>query len=230
LHASALKVDETLYQHIEPASVGNRMRMLISEASGRANVEMKARELKLDLSAPGGVERVVDAVKSREATGYSYEAADASFELLASDVSGTLVKPFEVAKWRVVTHGDAGDNNSEATVTLVVNDERLARVGEGNGPLDALGDGLRQGLVGAFPCVKAYELVDYRVRILDTGRGTNATVRVLIDTTDGERRWTTVGVGTNVIEASWEALADAYLFGLVKGYGAPLGDPVEHKG
>ncbi|MCL2782822.1 MAG: citramalate synthase, partial [Propionibacteriaceae bacterium] len=167
LHASALKVDENLYQHIEPASVGNRMRMLISEASGRANVEIKARELKLDLSAPGQVEHVVEAVKSRESMGYSYEAADASFELLTRDVAGTLVKPFEVAKWRVVTLGDEGENNSEATVTLVMDGERLARVGEGNGPVDALGDGLRQGLMGTFPSVKTYELVDYRVRILD---------------------------------------------------------------
>ena len=218
LHASALKVDQSLYQHIEPESVGNRMRMLISDASGRANVEIKARELGLDLSGDGVVASVVAAVKQRESVGYSYEAADASFELLSLDAAGALVKPFEVSRWRVLTD-DA--NVAEATVTLRVGGERLVRVGEGNGPVDALGDGLRQGLAASFPDVAGYELVDYRVRILDTGHGTDATVRVLIDTTDGgDRRWTTVGVGTNVIEASWEALSDAYLYGLVKGYGA----------
>jgi len=207
-----------LYQHIEPESVGNRMRMLISDASGRANVEIKARELGLDLSGDGVVASVVAAVKQRESVGYSYEAADASFELLSLDAAGALVKPFEVSRWRVLTD-DA--NVAEATVTLRVGGERLVRVGEGNGPVDALGDGLRQGLAASFPDVAGYELVDYRVRILDTGHGTDATVRVLIDTTDGgDRRWTTVGVGTNVIEASWEALSDAYLYGLVKGYGA----------
>jgi len=219
LHASALKVSQDLYQHVTPEAVGNRMRMLISEASGRANVEIKARELGLDLTGDKHVEQVVNAVKQREALGYSYEAADASFELLAYDVTGRLTRPFDVAKWRVVTTGDQADNNSEATVTLLVGDQKVARVGEGNGPVDALGSGLSQGLQAAFPAVETYELVDYRVRILDTGRGTDATVRVLIDTTDGDHRWTTVGVGTNVIEASWEALADSYLFGLLKGYG-----------
>ena len=220
LHASALKVDENLYQHITPEAVGNRMRMLISEASGRANVEIKARELHLDLSGDGVVGAVVDAVKQRESVGYSYEAADASFELLSLDVAGRLDKPFEVDRWRVLTVGGDEANTSEATITLRVGGERLVRVGEGNGPVDTLGDGLMQGLQASFPVVAKYELVDYRVRILDTGRGTDATVRVLIDTTDGgDRRWTTVGVGTNVIDASWEALADAYLYGLVKGYG-----------
>jgi len=220
LHASALKVDESLYQHVTPESVGNQMRMLISDASGKANVELKARELGLDVSGDGVVESIVEAVKARESAGYSYEAADASFELLAMDVAGRLHKPFSVTRWRVVTLGDEDVNSSEAQITMLVDGERLVRVGEGNGPVDALGDGLRQGLLAGFPAVESFELVDYRVRILDTGRGTDATVRVLIDTTDGaSRRWTTVGVGTNVIEASWEALADSYLYGLIKGYG-----------
>jgi len=219
LHASALKVDENLYQHIVPEAVGNRMRMLISEASGRANVEIKARELDLDLSGDGVVNAVVAVVKQRESLGYSYEAADASFELLARDAAGTLDKPFEVDRWRVLTTGGE-EEDAEATITLRVAGERLVRVGEGNGPVDALGDGLMQGLLSSYPEVAAFELVDYRVRILDTGRGTDATVRVLIDTTDGgDQRWTTVGVGTNVIDASWEALSDAYLYGLIKGYG-----------
>ena len=222
LHASAVKVDESLYQHVSPEAVGNRMRMLISDASGRANVELKSRELGLDLSTPGVVEGVVETVKAREAAGYSYEAADASFELLARDVAGQLAKPFEVVRWRVVTLGDEHVNSSEATVTMVIAGERVARVGEGNGPVDSLGDGLRQALSARYPTVDSFELVDYRVRILDTGRGTDATVRVWIDTVDGsDHRWTTVGVGTNVIEASWEALSDAYLFGIVKGYGSP---------
>ena len=219
LHASALKENENLYQHVAPESVGNQMRMLISDASGRANVELKARELGIDVSGDGVVQSIVTTVKSREAVGYSYEAADASFELLARDASGQLDKPFEVQRWRVFTDGGAEANTSEATITMIVNGERIVRVGEGNGPVDALGDGLRQALAGHFPSATGYELVDYRVRILDTGRGTDATVRVWIDTIAGDRRWTTVGVGTNVIDASWEALSDAYLYGLVKGFG-----------
>jgi len=221
LHASALKVDENLYQHVAPEAVGNQMRMLISDASGKANVELKARELGVDVSGEGVVGDIVETVKAREAAGYSYEAADASFELLAADVAGHLRKPFEVTRWRAVTMGDDDVDSSEAQITLMVGDDRIVRVGEGNGPLDALADGLRQGLAASFPAVEKYELVDYRVRILDTGRGTDATVRVLIDTIDdASNRWTTVGVGTNVVSASWEALADAYLYGLVKGFGA----------
>src|SRR5699024_6949929 len=136
--------------------------------------------------------------------------------LLLRDTLEQLDKPFSVINWRVLTHaGRNGDADTEATVKLEAKGDVQAFVGEGNGPVDALDHALRRALEPAFPAVMHYDLTDYRVRIIDSGHGTDASVRVLIDTRDGEHTWTTVGVGTNVIEASWEALSDAYLYGLV---------------
>lgn len=221
LHASAIKVNEDLYQHTRPDYVGNDMRMLISNMAGRASVQIKGGQLGLDLTDREMAGRITDAIKEREAQGYSYEAADASFELLVRSMTGQLELPFELIGWRVFTEeivNRTNGDNSEATVKLVAKGQRQSVIGEGNGPVNALGDALIKALSPAYPQVADYELTDYRVRILDEGRGTDATVRVLIDTSDGEQGWTTVGVGTNVIEASWEALSDAYLYGLVKGY------------
>jgi len=216
LHASAIRVDPMLYQHVDPAVVGNDMRTLVSDMAGRANIQLKGEELGYDLSDRDVAAQVTDAIKEREARGYSYEAADASFELLLRDVTGQLPRPFEVQRWRVNTHSNGTDEtDTEATVKLSAKAIERLFVGEGNGPVNALDHALRRALADAYPQVLAYDLTDYRVRILDEGHGTDATVRVLIDTTDGERSWTTVGVGENVIEASWEALSDAYLYGLI---------------
>lgn len=219
LHASAIRVDPMLYQHIDPALVGNDMRTLVSDMAGRANIQLKGEELGFDLSDRELAAAVTDVVKGREARGYSYEAADASFELLLRDHCGLLSElPFAVTTWRVYTHSaEDAAADTEATVKLTAKGVEQLYVGEGNGPVNALDHALRRALLEAFPQVTAYELTDYRVRILDQGHGTEATVRVLIDTTDGQRNWTTVGVGENVIEASWEALSDAYLYGLITG-------------
>ncbi len=223
LHASAIKVNEDLYQHTQPELVGNDMRMLISNMSGRASVQIKAAQLGLEITDRELAGQVTDMIKQREADGYSYEAADASFELLVRSMTSQLTEPFELISWRVLTEENTDEgvprDSSEATVKLVAKGERQLVIGEGNGPVNALGQGIVKALTPAYPQVAGYELVDYRVRILDEVRGTDATVRVLIDTSDGVHGWTTVGVGTNVIEASWEALADAYTYGLVKGYG-----------
>ncbi|SER63452.1 2-isopropylmalate synthase [Propionibacterium cyclohexanicum] len=228
LHASALKVNDGLYQHVQPAAVGNDMRMLISEMAGRANIQIKGEQLGLDLSDRELAGRVADAVKQREARGYAYEAADASFELLVRRMAGTGDDaPFEVISWRVFTEqgvmpADDPDHSvaaSEATVKLAAKGTRQLYVGEGNGPVNALDQALSRALSPVYPQVRQFELTDYRVRILDRGHGTDATVRVQIDTTCEEITWTTVGVGENVIEASWEALTEAYLFGLTKRYG-----------
>lgn len=216
LHASAIRIDPMLYQHIDPAVVGNDMRTLVSDMAGRANIQLKGEELGYDLSDRDLAAQVTDVVKARESKGYSYEAADASFELLLRDTLGRLVLPFQVHNWRVYTHSsEHTDTDTEATVKLSAKGVEQLYVGEGNGPVNALDHALRRALAAAYPQVSAYDLTDYRVRILDQGHGTDATVRVLIDTTDGERSWTTVGVGENVIEASWEALSDAYVFGLI---------------
>ncbi|HBX81114.1 MAG: citramalate synthase [Propionibacteriaceae bacterium] len=219
LHASAIKVDANLYQHIDPALVGNDMRMLVSDMAGRANIQIKGNELGYDLSDRTMAARITDKVKEREMQGYSYESADASFELLLREELGVLEDLFEVTAWRVLTGHEAGpEGDSEATVKLRArgDDGISAWVGEGHGPLNALDVALRRGLSPTFPTVSDFELADYRVRLLDQGHGTDAIVRTLIDTTDGVHTWTTVGVGTNVIEASYEALYDAYRWGLLK--------------
>ena len=212
LHASAIRVDPDLYQHTTPELVGNGMRMLISDMSGRANIQIKGEQLGHDLSDRALAARITDTIKQREAAGYSYEAADASFDLLLREELGQVGDAFGVTAWRVFTDQH---ESSEAVVRVSIDGEPARPyVGEGNGPVNALDQALRAALTASFPVVSDFELVDYRVRILDQGHGTDAIVRVLIDTRLSDATWTTVGVGGNVIEASWEALADAFQYGL----------------
>ncbi|MGZ5400129.1 MAG: citramalate synthase, partial [Nocardioides sp.] len=217
LHASAIKVDPNLYQHMDPTGVGNDMRLLVSDMAGRASIELKGRELGFDLSGDRDlVTRVTDRVKAMESRGYTFEAADASFELLLiEEVEGTRPSYFEVESWRVITETRPGaEAISEATVKLRSHDVRYVVTGEGNGPVNALDQALREAIGQAYPEVAKFELIDYKVRILDQGHGTDAVTRVLIETSDGESSWVTVGVGANVIEASWGALVDGMTFGL----------------
>ena len=223
LHASAIKVDPNLYQHIDPVEVGNDMRMLVSDMAGRANIQIKGGQLGFDLSDRELAAKITEKVKDAEAAGYTYEAADASFELLLRRELGQLPEYFSVQSWRVFTQGHpapfdvgtGGETDTECTVRLTAKGESQRVVGEGNGPVNALDHAVRNALTPAYPVVEKFELIDYRVRILDQGHGTDATVRVLIQTTDVLRAWTTVGVGQNIVEASWEALSDAYLYGLI---------------
>lgn len=218
LHASALKVHYDLYNHTDAQLVGNDMRVLVTEMAGRASVELKGKELGYDLSQnPDAVTQVVDQVKKLEAKGWSFEAADASFELLLQNALGQDThKKFQVESWRTTTEQrEDGTVVSEATVKLHVNDERIISTGEGNGPVNALDNAFRTALVQRFPQLESLDLVDYKVRILDGGAGTGAVTRVLIETTDGSKRWNTVGVHENVIAASWLALEDAINFGLL---------------
>jgi 2-isopropylmalate synthase len=217
LHASAIKVDPNLYQHIDPALVGNDMRMLVSDMAGRANIQIKGGELGFDLSDRDLAAKITDKVKEREAAGYTYEGADASFELLLRGELDQLPEFFVARSWRVFTQsGRDGEVDTEATIQLQAGDTTTRVVGDGNGPVNALDHALRQALLPAYPEVEQFELSDYRVRILDQGHGTDATIRVLIQTTDGLHTWTTVGVGQNVIDASWEALSEAYSYGLLR--------------
>jgi 2-isopropylmalate synthase len=219
LHASAIKVDPDLYQHTDPAKVGNDMRMLVSEMAGRASVELKGRELGFDLGNDRDVvTRVTERVKEMESRGYTFEAADASFSLLLTEeVTGQRASFFDVESWRVITESRAdGEAVSESTVKLVAGGEREIVTGEGNGPVNALDHALRTAIERAYPVVNKFELVDYKVRILDQGHGTDAVIRVLIETADGEGSWVTVGVGHNIVEASWEALVDGFTFGLLR--------------
>ena len=215
LHASAIKVSPELYNHLDPAVVGNHQRILVTEMAGRASVELKSAELGVDVTGrPEVVGEVVETVKAREAVGWSYEAADASFELLVRDTMGERVEPFTVESWRTIIDSTEG-SLSEATVKLHAGGRRVISTEEGNGPVNALDRALRSALREAYPQLDRFELVDYKVRILPgAAEGTDAVTRVLITTSDGEREWTTVGVHANVIEASWLALHDAVRYGL----------------
>lgn len=219
LHASAIKVDPFLYQHMDPAGVGNDMRLLVSDMAGRASIELKGQELGVDLSGDKAlVDRVTRRVKEMESRGYTFEAADASFELLLREESeGARPSYFAVESWRVITETTPGDEAvSEATVKLRAGGARVVVTGEGNGPVNALDHALRQAIEQVYPEVGKFELIDYKVRILDQGHGTDAITRVLIETADEQGSWVTVGVGHNVIEASWEALLDGLTYGLGK--------------
>jgi 2-isopropylmalate synthase len=216
LHASAVKVDPDMYQHIDPASVGNDMRMLVSELAGRATIELKGRELGLDLSAEReALGRVVDLVKDREAAGYSYEAAEASFELLLRDEVSGPERFFTLESWRVIVEQRPdGEVVSEATVKLTTRGERHVSTAEGNGPVNALDRALREALEKSYPGLVDVSLVDFKVRILDGKQGSGAVTRVLVESSDGRARWDTIGVDQNIIAASWRALQDAVTYGL----------------
>ncbi|WP_431841375.1 citramalate synthase [Calidifontibacter indicus] len=220
LHASALRVDPDLYQHIDPALVGNSMRTLVSDMAGRASIELKGKELGYDLAdRPELLARVVERVKGLEQEGWTFDAADASFELLlVEEVDGARPRYFETESWRCITDSfsDESPALAEATVKLTAAGVRQVATGEGNGPVNALDHALRQALTGTYPDLAGFELIDFRVRILDASQGTDATTRVLLETTDGERIWSTIGVAPNMVHASWIALTDSFTYGLMK--------------
>ncbi|WBB98433.1 MULTISPECIES: citramalate synthase [unclassified Solwaraspora] len=224
LHASAIKVDPLLYNHVDPSVVGNDMRILVTEMAGRASIELKSRELGVDLAGhPDALSRVTKRVKELEAGGWSFEAADASFELLvrselAADTGAVTTRPFALESYRVlVEHREDGAVVSEATVKVRVRGERVIATAEGNGPVNALDEALRVALRSHYPDLADFRLADYKVRILEGSQGTGAITRVLVETVDGNARdWTTVGVHENVVEASWHALVDALTYGLAR--------------
>jgi 2-isopropylmalate synthase len=219
LHASAIRVDPDLYQHAEPTSVGNDMRMLVSDMAGRASIELKGRELGFDLAGDRELlTRVTDRVKRMEAEGYTFEAADASFTLLLhEEVDGARVAYGDVESWRVITESrPGGEAVSEATVKLTAGGERFVATAEGNGPVNALDHAVRKALLPVYPELARLELVDFKVRILESSHGTDAVTRVLIETSDHVSTWETVGIGANIVEASWEALVDGLTYGLLR--------------
>jgi len=222
LHASAIKVAPEMYNHLDPTTVGNYQRILVTEMAGRASVELKSRELGVEVGdRPDVVSRVVERVKAREADGWSYEAADASFELLLRDELGENSEPFTVESYRVIVERrEDATMISEATVKVFAGGHRAISTEEGNGPVNALDRALRKALERVYPRLAELELTDYKVRIMPGKHGTDAVTRVLIETSDGQREWTTVGVHANVIEASWLALHDAVRYGLLR---EPLG-------
>jgi 2-isopropylmalate synthase len=236
LHASAIARRPDAYEHIAPDLVGNGTRVVVSELAGRSTLELKARELGLSIGSEE-LSEVLDTLKRLEHGGYHFEVADGSLELLMRAAAGEEMREyFRIESFRVTTEwraapdgGDGprgatlahpwsapGELTTEATVKVHVGDTRVIATAEGNGPVNALDQALRQAVEPHFEALRGIHLTDYRVRVLDTSRGTGAVTRVLIDTSDAGGSWATIGVSENIIEASWQALVDAVVFGLVR--------------
>ena len=224
LHVSAIAKRPDAYEHVQPDTVGNGTRFVLSELAGRSTIQLKAKELGLDLDGQA-VNDVVDTLKHLEHEGYHFEVADASLELLMRRATGWEPNWFRVESFRVITDdaspltsaGEAPDGvTTEATIKVWVGEHRHIATAEGNGPVNALDLALRTALDGRFPALARLHLTDYKVRVLDTQKGTGAITRVLLDSTDGEESWTTIGVSENIIEASWQALADSIVYGLLR--------------
>ena len=219
LHASAIKVDPALYQHENPESVGNDMRMLVSEMAGRASIEIKSSQLGFDLSKEKEVvARLVERVKELESGGYTFEAADASFELLLrEELAGKKPSFFTIESWKTSVDQLAdGSVTSRAEVSIRAKGELISSSGSGNGPVNAIDRALRNGLEKLYPELAELELTDYKVRILEGRLGTGAITRVLVESSDGHGEWSTIGVHENVIAASAMALEDALTYGLIR--------------
>ncbi len=224
IHASAIMKDPATYEHVAPEAVGNRRKLLVSDQAGRSNVLAELERIGLKVNKNDQrVTRLLDEVKEREAIGYAYEAADASFELLARRMLGTVPKFFDVSYFDVKVEQRGGNGGAEVLTTAVVKvkigDEMMINAAEGNGPVNALDVALRKDLGKYQKFIEGLKLIDYRVRILNSG--TEAVTRVLIESEDetGEH-WTTIGVSPNIIDASFQALMDSIVYKLVKA-GAP---------
>ncbi|HVO70518.1 MAG TPA: citramalate synthase [Aggregatilineaceae bacterium] len=214
MHVAAIRRNIDSYQHIDPTLVGNQMRVLVSDLSGRGNMLSKAEQYGLNLS-DGEALTVVNTIKDLEHRGYVFEGAEASVAMLMRRRQPDYKPAFELVDFMVVVENRRGRGLfAEATVKVLVDGEELHTVAEGNGPVNALDRALRKALSPVYPQLTDFQLADYKVRILDGVKGTAALTRVLIDTQNGHQRWSTVGASTNIIEASWLALADSVEYGL----------------
>jgi 2-isopropylmalate synthase len=216
VHVSALERQQA-YEHINPDLVGNIQRVVVSELAGKSTIVLKARELGIDLSRqPDKVTAILNRIKGLEHVGYHFEAADGSFEILLRKSLGMYPVFFKLESFRVIMEKrEDGSIETEATIKLHVRGKRVIATAEGNGPVNALDRALRQAIGQVYPALKDIQLSDYKVRVLDEKKGTAAVTRVLIETSDGEKTWGTIGVSENIIEASWQALVDSIEFGLI---------------
>jgi 2-isopropylmalate synthase len=214
MHVAGVAADPATFEHLDPALVGNRRELLISELSGRRTVSERAKDAGIELSDHDANE-VVERVKELEHRGYHFEAADGSFELLLRKQAGSYEPLFRLESWRaIVEKRTDGRVETEATIKIWVDGERYVRTAEGNGPVNALDRALREALVEIHPELADIDLVNFKVRILDEAKGTGAVTRVLLDASDGKEVWGSIGVSENVIEASWEALVDSIEYGM----------------
>jgi 2-isopropylmalate synthase len=214
MHVAGVSVDPATFEHLDPAVVGNHREVLISELSGKGTVHARARDAGISLDDEAAA-RVSERVKELEHQGYHYEAADGSFELLLRRETGDYEPLFTLEHWRVIVEmGYRGHVETEATIKLWVDGERYVRTAEGNGPVNALDRALRDAIGEIYPHLADIELENFKVRLIDTHAGSASITRVLIDGTDGEHVWGSIGVSENIIEASWEALVDSLEYGM----------------
>ena len=219
MHAAGVRADAQTFEHVDPSLVGNSRDLLISELSGRGTIVEKARDAGIAASDGAGfAERVVERVKELEHEGFQFEAADGSFELLMRKEAGEYEPLFQLESWRVIVEKRAdGKVDTEAVVKIWVGGERYVRSAEGNGPVHALDGALRAAIGEIYPHLRDIELVNFKVRILDESKGTGAVTRVLIDASDGQEMWGSIGVAENLIGASWDALVDSLEYGMQPG-------------
>ncbi len=219
MHVSAVNRDSRSYEHIQPAEVGNERRILVSELSGRSNIVAMAQKHNIENDSYL-MERILEDVVARESMGYSYEAADGSFDLLVKKCSGDRRSHFDVIKYHVnMTGRNKGDESriyTEAVVKLNINGETVYEVADGDGPVNALDSALRKALLRSYPTLANMQLLDYKVRVINSEAATAANVRVIIESKDETSTWGTVGVSENVVEASWIALTDSFEYKLFK--------------
>ncbi len=228
MHVAGVNVDPATFEHIEPEVVGNSRELLISELSGKGTVHARARDAGIDLDDESAG-RVTERVKDLEHRGYHYEAADGSFELLLRKETGEYEPLFTLESWRAIVEKRAdGRVETEATIKIWIpsgpDGERYVRTAEGNGPVNALDRALREALVEIHPHLRDIDLVNFKVRILDETKGTGAVTRVLLDASDGDQVWGSIGVSENIIEASWEALVDSLEYGMQPARRGPRGE------
>lgn len=217
IHVSAVMKDSKTYEHISPDLVGNKQRILVSELAGQSNVISKAQELGLDVTNNNEkTKQIIDRIKELEHQGYQYEGADASLELLLRDAFGESTAIFTFESYKMIVEKTGEAMTAEAIIKVVVDGETVYTVAEGNGPVNALDNALRKALVQFFPRIADIHLSDYKVRVIDEKDATAAKVRVLMESSNEESTWSTVGVSGNVIEASWEALVDSFRYALLK--------------
>ncbi|MFQ5518694.1 MAG: alpha-isopropylmalate synthase regulatory domain-containing protein, partial [Mariprofundus sp.] len=219
IHVSAIRKQSDLYEHIEPSQVGNVQRVLVSDQAGRSNILFKLQQLESGLSPDDPmVAKALKRIKELEATGYAFEGADASFQLLLRRCMGQFKRHFELVRFRVFDekrgHHEAPE--SEATVQVRVAGVMKHAAALGTGPVNAMDKALRAALVDAYPGLESMFLTDFKVRVLSTREATEAAVRVLVESSDGLRKWSTVGVSTDVLEAAYRALNDAIEYKLVR--------------
>lgn len=221
VHVSAVMKLPEAYEHIPPNRVGNRRRVLVSDLSGKSNIDFKAGEMGISLGGNGyDSEKIVQEVKKLEDQGYEFDAAEGSLELLMKKVTGQFLEPFRLESFRVTTEKDLSNESlSQATIKIRVGNDYEITAAEGDGPVSALDNALRKALMKFYPRIEEMGLVDFKVRVIDGSDGTSARVRVQIESRDSREIWSTIGVSENIIEASWQALVDSVQYKLLKDIG-----------